>query len=154
MSEAAPRLLATLLHRGVELAVVGDRLRYRPPDAVTNELRADLIRHKPELLSLIRKMAAPALATGTWARYASALLAQVSDDTHRVDLREAFEERAAICQYDGNLGIEDAERIAFVQLCRAVTSQAPVASASGAPAAVSTGANKGLAADGREGAKP
>jgi hypothetical protein len=45
-------LLATLKARGVHLEVVGDRLRWRPREAVTAEEREILTRHKPELLAL------------------------------------------------------------------------------------------------------
>src|SRR5689334_5621051 len=52
-SMAAHDLLGELERRGVELAVDGDRLRYRPKDAVTPELRAAIVQHKSELLALI-----------------------------------------------------------------------------------------------------
>jgi hypothetical protein len=46
-------VLAELNRRGVEIAVDGDRLRYRPQDAVTPELRAALAEHKVALLTLL-----------------------------------------------------------------------------------------------------
>ena len=46
-------LLAELSRRGVEIAVNGDRLRFRPQDAVTPDLRAALIEHKADLIRLL-----------------------------------------------------------------------------------------------------
>ncbi len=51
-----------------------------------------------------------------WARQAAALLATVADQDRRVDLRELFEHRAAVCEFDGGLSRTDAERIAFAEL--------------------------------------
>jgi hypothetical protein len=55
-----------------------------------------------------------------WYRAALKLIDSVSDPDHRVDLRLVFEERAAICEYDGNLSRPEAERIAFHELRLAV----------------------------------
>ena len=55
-------------------------------------------------------------ASATWAKRAAALLALVRDDDSRVSLRERFEERAAICEYDGGVTREDAERVAFEEI--------------------------------------
>ena len=46
-------LLAELRRRGIELAVAGERLRYRPKDAVTPELRAAMVGCKADLLQLL-----------------------------------------------------------------------------------------------------
>jgi hypothetical protein len=46
-------LLAELSQRGVEIAVDGDRLCYRPKEAVTPDLRAALIEHKDGLIRLL-----------------------------------------------------------------------------------------------------
>jgi hypothetical protein len=51
---AANRLLHELHRRGVELVANGDRLRYSPKSAVTVELHDQIVRHKPELLALLR----------------------------------------------------------------------------------------------------
>ena len=59
----APQILAEVRARGVELAAVGDRLRYRPVTAVPPELLEELRQNKPELLRLLaaaREIAAPA----------------------------------------------------------------------------------------------
>lgn len=120
MNASAATLLAELLHRGVELEVSGDRLRYRPTHVVDAALRRSLVEHRRSLLSLVCYMSVAPLPAGTWGRCASALLARVSHDGERAALRERFEERAAICQFDGKLSVDEAERMAFMQLCRTV----------------------------------
>ena len=51
----ARELLAEILNRGIELATDGDRLRYRPADAVTPELADAITRHKPALIELLAR---------------------------------------------------------------------------------------------------
>ena len=46
-------VLAELARHGVEVAVAGDRLRFRPQDAVTPKLRAALVEHKLDLIRLL-----------------------------------------------------------------------------------------------------
>ncbi len=58
-------------------------------------------------------------ALSRWARQASALIAGVRDDAVRDELRLRFEERAAICEYDGKLPRAEAERIAYDALVSA-----------------------------------
>ena len=50
----AVELLSELRALDVELAVSGDRLRYRPADALSPDLLADLQALKPELIELLR----------------------------------------------------------------------------------------------------
>ena len=52
-SVPAPVWLQQLRDQGFELAVEGDRLRIRPADRVTPELRAALAQRKDELLALL-----------------------------------------------------------------------------------------------------
>lgn len=49
----APEVLAELTRRGVEVAVVGDRIRFRPQSAVTPDLRAALAEHKADLIRIL-----------------------------------------------------------------------------------------------------
>jgi hypothetical protein len=49
----ALQLLADLQACGIELAVAGNRLRWRPRDALTDTDRQSLARHKAELLALL-----------------------------------------------------------------------------------------------------
>ena len=53
-----------------------------------------------------------------WARRASSLLNGIADPTLRADLRERFEERAGIIEFDGNLPRDEAERLAYEELAR------------------------------------
>jgi len=52
MTEAT-ELLSELRRRGVNLRPAGDRIQYRPKDALPTELRAAVTRHKAELLMLL-----------------------------------------------------------------------------------------------------
>lgn len=61
--------------------------------------------------------AAPA---GWWARWAAGVLELIDDPLLRADLREAFEERSAIAEYDGGLSRDEAERVAFLEIERAI----------------------------------
>jgi hypothetical protein len=54
----------------------------------------------------------------TWAQRAASLLANIDDADRRADLREHFEDRAAICEYDGGMSRNDAERMAFEEIRR------------------------------------
>jgi hypothetical protein len=65
------------------------------------------------------KAASAAVGPSRWARQAASLLAQVRDDALRDDLRQRFDERAAICEIDGELTRTEAERIAFESLVQA-----------------------------------
>lgn len=49
----AAEILSELEARQVELAVVGDRLRFRPATAVPDELLIELREHKAELIELV-----------------------------------------------------------------------------------------------------
>ena len=48
-------ILETARERGIELAVNGDAVMARPREAITDELRAAIRQHKPELLTLLRQ---------------------------------------------------------------------------------------------------
>ena len=71
---------------------------------------------KPGLLAALRSGDVPS----AWARRASALLAGIEDAERRAELRDGFEERAAIVEYDGGLSREEAERLAFEELTAAL----------------------------------
>ncbi len=53
VAESAPALILQLRAEGFELAAAGGRLRIRPVERVTSELRRTLARHKAELLTLL-----------------------------------------------------------------------------------------------------
>ena len=105
-------LLATLNRAGVVLSAKGDRLAYdAPKGAMTADLLATIKARKAEVLAVL---------AGNWCAAASALLAQVQDAEARADLLYLFDERAGICQYDGNMSRGEAERQAYRELARAV----------------------------------
>ena len=111
MSE--PKALLDELRRyGIELRAEGSRLRYRPVDAISPGLLTQLRVHKAELMTILQ-------AGDYWARHAAALLSGVADPDERANLRELFEHRAAVCEFEGRLSRADAERIAFGELQRA-----------------------------------
>jgi hypothetical protein len=58
----------------------------------------------------------PVLPAGEWARRASALLAFIADDEYRTHLRDWFEERAGVGEYDVGLSRDEAERGAYEQI--------------------------------------
>lgn len=52
-SVSAEAVLSELRKRGVEVIATGDRLRFRPAERVTRELRRQLLENKPELLGIL-----------------------------------------------------------------------------------------------------
>lgn len=103
-------VLQQLRERDIRLTASGDRLVVDAPRGVlTEQLRDALRERKAELLAILT-------APDHWARQAAGLLATVADPDRRADLRELFEHRAAVCEYDGELGRADAERLAFGEL--------------------------------------
>ena len=54
MSMTATEILVELERRGVELIAAGDRLRFRPREAVSRELVEALARHKAEILAAVQ----------------------------------------------------------------------------------------------------
>ncbi len=103
-------VLSDLDRKGIRLSVRGDRLIVNAPRGVlTEQLKSILRQLKPELLELLTD---PTI----WARRASALLSDVEDASVRADLRELFEHRAAVAEYDGEQNRGVAERIAYREL--------------------------------------
>ena len=101
-------LLRQARNVGLYVQAEGDRLRIRGPKRL-EPLALELLRCKTELIAILR-------AGDYWARQAAALLATVGDPDRRIDLRELFEHRAAVCEFDGGLSRTDAERVAFTEL--------------------------------------
>ncbi len=64
-------------------------------------------------------MSAREAAQSRWSRQAAALIAGLRDESLRDDLRLRFEERAAICELDGQLPRAEAERVAYESLLAA-----------------------------------
>lgn len=55
----------------------------------------------------------------TWCSLADRLITQQPAE-RRSDLREIFEHRAAVCEYDGGEDRSEAERLAFLELRKAI----------------------------------
>jgi len=49
----------------------------------------------------------------TWCRKAAALISTIGDRNARLAMRELFEERAAVCEFCGNMTRDEAERKAY-----------------------------------------
>ena len=123
VTDSARLLLTDLDRLGVELLADGDRLRFRPQTVVDSQMRRRMARYKEGLIEALSDDGMVE-APGRWAQYASALLATVADVERRVALRDLFEERAAICEYDGGMLREEAEQVAFEELRAAVDDEA------------------------------
>lgn len=118
MTAVAAELLTGLHARGVILTARGDRLRYDAPrGALTPDDKALLVRFKPEILSLLSP---PPPTSADWARKAASLLSTIEDNEQRAGLRFDFEERAGICEFEGGLARDEAERIAYEGLAASV----------------------------------
>ena len=58
----------------------------------------------------------PTIPPDFWFKAAVVLIKQQLDPNRRAELRELFEHRAAVAEYDGGLRRPDAERVAFREL--------------------------------------
>ena len=104
----AVALLAQLRRADVLLTADGERLLYdAPARCMTPRARAELVRHKAELLRAVRGPGAAAYAF---------LLSRVADEGVRDDLAVRFEELAGTLEYDAGLGRDEAEEEACCQL--------------------------------------
>ena len=105
---------ATLYRRcrqsDITLAADGESIRFdAPADA---EVPVEEIRKlKPELLAVLG---------GEYLHAALELVLRVPDPDERQALADLFDERAAVCQYDGGMSRGEAERVAYGELARAV----------------------------------
>ena len=64
MTVTATEIIQDLRRRGVQLEAVGDRLRFRPREAVTSDLVEALKQHKAEIISTLTAPAVPARVRG------------------------------------------------------------------------------------------
>jgi hypothetical protein len=99
-------LLADLRNKGIELVLAGDRIRFRPVQAVSSDLREQMIEMKNDLLDLL------------------AIEAEIEHGVRPDDLtpewREMYEERAAVRHFDGGQAIEHAEAEALAETLAAM----------------------------------
>jgi hypothetical protein len=108
----AAKLLADLRRGCVSFTAQGDRLAFdAPAGAMTPAVRAMVTARKPELLAVL---------AGNYLQAALAMVLNEPDPDRRNALAEWFDERAGICQYDGGMSRGEAERSAYIHLCRAV----------------------------------
>lgn len=104
----ASDVLADLAHLGVRIEATGDRLRFTPSDRVGPALLDRLRRHKPDLLRALDPRRRAARAIRRARRHGRRPLA--------INLRDAWEERVAVCIIDGRLAESEAERIAMIEV--------------------------------------
>lgn len=104
-------LIDELRRKGVTLECRGEKLRIRGPAPVVIAVEDDLRVRKSEILAALGQV---------WARKAASLLATITDDGLRADLRYQFEERAAICEHGGGICRDEAERMAFHEMSAAM----------------------------------
>jgi hypothetical protein len=112
---SARDLLHSLLADGFTLDVIdGGALLVSPASRITAELRQSLRAYKPELLALLAGPE-PADAEDDVAVGQPGALGQPDDEGQR----EAFDERAAIMEFDGSLSRAEAEPAALVLMAEA-----------------------------------
>jgi hypothetical protein len=126
-------LLADLRRVGVILTARGDRLSFdAPAGALTPDLRATLIRHKPELLAALKAQAAPRLlsveAGIEWEqqhiRRARAMIQRATRDPERADeLYGTFSGAWSIALCEAGASEEGAVNYALSVLAAAIAAQ-------------------------------
>jgi len=89
-----------------------DRLTFdAPAGTLTPDLRGLMKARKPELLAVVR---------GDYLRAALAMVLDEPEPDRQNALAEWFDEQAGIGEYDGSMSRGEAERSAYIALCRAV----------------------------------
>ena len=106
---ALVRALRRMERAGFEIRVKGERLQVAPAENLTDADRTFLRAHKPALVALLEDPPASPAPVIDW---------------------EAFEERAAIMEYDGGLTREEAERKALAALGLTASPASPTPDAS------------------------
>ena len=119
MDSPASALLAELVRQGIQLQAHGDRLRYKPRDALTGDLAERVKANKAELLALLQE-AGPRTEAARMLRQ----VRRAGDSELAIALRDAWRERVAICEIDGGLSREDAEAEALTETVQAMRIQA------------------------------
>jgi hypothetical protein len=101
----ATELLIELQTQGVIVTACDGRLRLDAPKGILTPDVQDRIRaSKSGIMDALRQ---------PWARRLSAMLSAMDDADARQMLRDLFEERAGIFEYECGLAREEAERLAF-----------------------------------------
>jgi hypothetical protein len=94
-------LIDHLVDRGIEIVVVGDKLRWRAPDGtMTDDDIAILREHKQAIVAAHRPTHPTPAEFDGW----------LDEQIEIARRRDAFEERAAILEFDAGLSRPEAER--------------------------------------------
>lgn len=101
-------LIQKAFDAGLAVWVIGNKLRVRGQKRL-EPLAMQMLSRKVELITILDGHDYCALR-------AAALLSHIKDSERQADLRELFEHRAGVCEYDGGLSRVEAERIAFDEL--------------------------------------
>jgi hypothetical protein len=108
----ASQLLKDLRLVGIVLNANGDRLGFdAPAGAMTPAVLAILKARKAELLAVL---------SGDYLAAAAALVSCFPDFAQQKELVYLFDERAGICQFDGDISRSKSERRAYCELARVV----------------------------------
>jgi len=107
-------LLAEVVRKGITLRVEQNRLKYYPKFSMPSNLLATLKTHRDELLEFLEAENKPDKRNGPRQRIAELIrqYRRMGDRQHAVWLFDAWKERLAICEVDGMLPTEEAEKIA------------------------------------------
>ena len=99
-------LIDHLVDRGIEIAVDGDKLRWRAPVGVVTEADIAMLReHKAAIVAAHRPTHPTAAEFDGW----------LDEQIEIARRHDAFEERAAILEFDAGLSRPDAERQAAAE---------------------------------------
>lgn len=117
------QLLQDLQRRGVTVRAIGDRIGFKPADAVPPDLLERMKRHKAELLQALRADAGRR-AVGPLpvqpSEFTTLPSGRIVPNDLPADWRLLFEERAGIMEYDGNMPRERAEHLALQETIQAM----------------------------------
>lgn len=108
-ADPVANLLDDLQRRGIELQAAGDKLRYRPVEAVADELRDRLGRHKAKLLERLRADA----DTTDWSADARKVIAEFIDPAVRTALTRYYDVVVEQLEREPDLSRQDAQMQGF-----------------------------------------
>lgn len=113
--DAAALLIFDLTQAGVSLTAKGDQLVFHaPPDRPLTQAQAvELMRLRPRIIPLLQALRTPANELAAW-------LNTIGNADRRADLRQRWEERAAILEYDCRMSRPEAEAMALADLRKAM----------------------------------
>jgi len=122
VSEALANHDTTKLDRAPRMAdfarwiVAAERARIHRAGVAEDDLPPLVTEARETLADLGAELVSIDAGPMDWAKRASALIASLNDEDQRVAARDHFEERAAICEWDGGLSRQDAEALAYREI--------------------------------------